>query len=590
MKPLSNYPELLRLLEKYSPAGQNYAQLILEIENKSNSSDMIVPVLGTQGMGKSTMINAILGEDILPSEADETTCVPVEIRYGVESHGVVHFVGNKPEVIVKSKSDLSKFVDNNFNHGNEKQVSHIVLYRDYSLLKTGLVIVDLPGVGSLTKANEETTKRYIENLCVAVFIISTSPPILKTEANFITSVWRSFNSAYFVQNVWDDNSTEEVNEGLAHNQKVLADISRKINAPMLHPIIPVNAYAAAKGMFEKKQELIQNSNVNTLLEALNSFAVSYRTESTSALEARINQLIASTAEQAERWIQQANMTNEELLAAMEVEKKHFESASYEVEEIATSIKRQLNSDRREVQSFASATARKYSELLRTEVFHLVDQGVVDGDLLSNAFTDYQSQYATEAMDEVYEKLSTIWDNLKAKLEELDDILQREAMQSPDASAFNKAQAFKWEKGVDATIKIGSAVGSALAFGALYGGPLGVAAAFAAALAIGLVGSFIGSKSRKEVTKARGRETKRELEPYIADFKESLAHVINDSFSKFADQTLARLDDYISARSEQLAAIQNRINDLKENGATINREIDVMEKERDYLVNWRPDND
>ena len=46
---------------------------------------------------------------------------------------------------------------------------------------------------------------------------------------------------------------------------------------------------------------------------------------------------------------------------------------------------------------------------------------------------------------------------------------------PDANAFNKAQAFKWEKGMDATIKIGSAIGSALAFGAI-GGPLGFAAA------------------------------------------------------------------------------------------------------------------
>ena len=159
MKPLNNYPELLRLLEKYSPVGQNYAQLILEIEKKSSTSDMIVPILGTQGMGKSTMINAILGEDILPSEADETTCVPVEIRYGTEPQGVVRFRDDKAEVYVKTKADLSAFVDNNFNPGNEKQVSHIVLYRDDDLLKTGLVIVDLPGVGSLTKANEETTNR-----------------------------------------------------------------------------------------------------------------------------------------------------------------------------------------------------------------------------------------------------------------------------------------------------------------------------------------------------------------------------------------------------------------------------------------------
>ena len=584
MKPLNNYPELLRLLEKYSPMGQNYAQLILEIEKKSSTSDMIVPILGTQGMGKSTMINAILGEDILPSEADETTCVPVEIRYGPKPKGIVRFLDDKPETPVNTKTELSEFVDNNFNPGNEKRVSHIVLYRDYPLLKTGLVIVDLPGVGSLTKANEETTTKYIQNLCVAIFIISTSPPILKTEANFITSVWRSFNSVYFVQNVWDDNSEDETREGLDHNKKVLSEISQKISAPMLHPIIPVNAYAAAKGSLEKNQELIRTSNINELLEALTSFAKRYREESTSALEARVEQLVASAGEQAAYEVRLANMNHDEQLAAMEMEKKLFESVSYEIEEKVGGIKRQLQSDQRKVQSFATETATKYSNLLRTEIHRLVDQGIVDGEHLTNAFANFQSQYATEAMDEVYEKFAAIWEKLKSKLEELDDVLQQEDLHSPEAGAFNKAQAFKWEKGMDASFKIGGAIGSAIAFAAI-GGPAG----FAAALGIGLAGILFGWASRKAVVKSRGNQTKRELEHPIAEFKSSITKVINNSFSEFADKTCSRLNGYIAARSEELDNIQRKITELKENGVTIHRQIDVLENERDYLMNWRPDN-
>lgn len=583
MKPLDNYPELLRLLEKYSPMGQNYAQLILEIEKKSSMSDMIVPILGTQGMGKSTMINAILGEDILPSEADETTCVPVEIRYGPEPKGIVRFLDDKPETPVNTKTELSAFVDNNFNPGNEKRVSHIVLYRDYALLKTGLVIVDLPGVGSLTKANEETTTKYIQNLCVAIFIISTSPPILKTEANFITSVWRSFNSVYFVQNVWDDNSEDETREGLDHNKKVLSEISQKISAPMLHPIIPVNAYAAAKGSLEKNQELIRTSNINELLEALTSFAKRYREESTSALEARVEQLVASAGEQAAYEVRLANMNHDEQLAAMEMEKKHFESVSYEIEEKVGGIKRQLQSDQRKVQSFATETATKYSNLLRTKIHRLVDQGIVDGDPLTSAFVDLQSQYATEAMDEVHEKFEAIWEELKSKLEELDDVLQKENLHSPEASAFNKPQARKWEKGVDVSLKIGGAIGAAIAFAAFSGLP-----GFAAALAIGLAGSLFGWASRKVVVKARGNQTKRDLERPILDFKSSITKVINDSFSEFADTICNRLNGYISARSEELDNIQRKITELKENGVTIHRQIDVLENERDYLMNWRPD--
>ena len=584
MKPLNNYPELLRLLEKYSPMGQNYAQLILEIEKKSSTSDMIVPILGTQGMGKSTMINAILGEDILPSEADETTCVPVEIRYGPKPKGIVRFLDDKPETPVNTKTELSEFVDNNFNPGNEKRVSHIVLYRDYPLLKTGLVIVDLPGVGSLTKANEETTTKYIQNLCVAIFIISTSPPILKTEANFITSVWRSFNSVYFVQNVWDDNSEDETREGLDHNKKVLSEISQKISAPMLHPIIPVNAYAAAKGSLEKNQELIRTSNINELLEALTSFAKRYREESTSALEARVEQLVASAGEQAAYEVRLANMNHDEQLAAMEMEKKLFESVSYEIEEKVGGIKRQLQSDQRKVQSFATETATKYSNLLRTEIHRLVDQGIVDGEHLTNAFANFQSQYATEAIDEVYETFANIGDKLKSKLEELDDVLQQEDLHSPEAGAFNKAQAFKWEKGMDASFKIGGAIGSAIAFAAI-GGPAG----FAAALGIGLAGILFGWASRKAVVKSRGNQTKRELEHPIAEFKSSITKVINNSFSEFADKTCSRLNGYIAARSEELDNIQRKITELKENGVTIHRQIDVLENERDYLMNWRPDN-
>lgn len=45
-----------------------------------------------------------------------------------------------------------------------------------------MVIVDLPGVGSLTKENENTTRRYVENLCSAIFVIPTVPTIRNKEA------------------------------------------------------------------------------------------------------------------------------------------------------------------------------------------------------------------------------------------------------------------------------------------------------------------------------------------------------------------------------------------------------------------------
>lgn len=595
MKPLSDSPQLLQLLEQYSPPGQNYASLLLELEKKSNTSDMIAPILGKQGEGKSTLINAILQEDILPNEADETTCVPVEIRYGEAHDGEVFFNGDRPSLSVRTKQELSEFVDNNFNPGNQKQVSHIVMYRALPLLKTGLVIVDLPGVGSLTTANEETTNRYIQNLSAAVFLIPTSPPILKSDAAFIETVWRSFNSAYFVQNVWDDNSEPDVQAGLEHNAKILTEIARKINVSSPHPIIPVNVYAAAKGAFDKDADLTMRSGISRLFDVLSSFAGHYQEQRDAALLDRVMGTISAAASRVEDLIQKAQMSGEQAMAQMNAERDSFERTSREIEDTVDEIRRQLGEDRRTVRSFAGEISEKYAELLRTELFHLIDQGVVDGDQLSTAFTDHQVTYGSNALDEVYEKFAELWDALSQKLETISVILTRESMTSPGADVFNKDQAFKWEKGMDAALKIGSGVGG-LAAGTAITGALGGAAiagvaiagpvGIAAGIAIALVGGWLGGMARKGVTRSRGWETKRELEPHIEHFRDELERAINSSYSKFSQDASSQLDKYADARREQLAAMESRIQEFRAKGMEFGLKLEDLKRDKQFLLDWK----
>ncbi len=591
MKSLRDDAQLLQLLERYSPAGQNYAQLLLDIEARSRSSDMIVPILGKQGEGKSTLLNAILGEDILPNEADETTCAPVELRYGEAPRGEVFFRGDKPGVEVRSKEELSAFVDNNFNPGNEKQVSHIVLYRDLPLLKTGLVIVDLPGVGSLTAANEETTNRYIQSLSAAVYLIPTSPPVLKSDAAFIETVWRGFNCVYFVQNVWDDNSEEDARAGLEHNEKTLASIAKKIDAPTPHPIIPVNAYAAAKGAFEKDEALIARSGIGGLLDALTVFAEHYQEQRDMALRERVKSCVSGAAAQVDDLIQKTQMSGEQVMAQMEAQRNAFEQSSREIETLADEIQLQLRRHNRTVRDFAGADSRKYSELLRAEVFQLVDQGVVDGEQLSAAFTDHQVECGRDALDEVYDKFSELWAGLSEKMDALGEALERESMESPDVSAFNKAQAFKWEKGMEAAGTIGSSVGGFFAGGAItaaiggtkiagfaIGGPVGIAAG----IGIALVGGWLSGKARRGVTKARGRETKRELEPHIQQFKDELEKAVNDSYAKFSQRVLGQLDEYTGARREQLAVMEKGIRQFRDQGMELGLRLEDLKRDKQLL--------
>ena len=72
-----NDSRLIEIFDSYSPAGIKAGTAIKETAENAANSEIIVPVLGLQGMGKSTLINAILAEDIMPSLPSAVTTKPL---------------------------------------------------------------------------------------------------------------------------------------------------------------------------------------------------------------------------------------------------------------------------------------------------------------------------------------------------------------------------------------------------------------------------------------------------------------------------------------------------------------------------------
>lgn len=585
--------KLIEILKKYSPENEDYGKDLIELEEKIEKPSIVIPFLGTQGMGKSTLINALFGEDVLPNEADETTCIPVEIKYGEEDISEIYFRNGEKNRIIGDKGALSQYVDNNYNHGNEKNVSHIVLFRPYEILKTGIVIVDLPGVGSLTKNNEETTKKYIEKLSAAFFVISTSPPILLSEAKFIKTVWRGINTAYFVQNVWDDNSKAEISEGLIHNQGVLEGIAKEINVPMTSKVIPVNAYAAAKGACDGNKELLDESNIAELSNVLKDFSKNYSVNTKVNFDKRVLQAIELVINIIEEFSRQSVMTKEEILSELKEERRNFEASTEEIEHIVNDIKNQISKYKREVKSFAKEISLNKTGLLRTELSHLIDNGIVDGERLLNAFHDYQISYGGDACDEAYEKIYQICEKLQYEFEAIEGIMIKENIESPNAETFNKEQSFKWEKGMQTGISVGSTIGGVIAgtkagafVGTMIGGPIGTVAGVTIGMAIGILGSLLGGASKKAVTSQRSSETKREIEPYIKKFEKNIEETIISSFETCAANIIKQLNLYVERRNLEIDKINDKIAEKRKAGNDIQMDVDTMTKDMSYLKEWR----
>ena len=555
---------LLACLDRYSDIKEAVGTNLRKSIEKSKKSEIIIPVIGMQGTGKSTLINGLLGEKILPYGVDETTCVPVEVKYGTDECAKVHFFDKGNVIIVHTRKELNEYVDNNYNHANEKHVARIELFRKSALLKDGMVIVDLPGIGSLTKENENTTKRYVENLCSAIFVIPTVPTIRYQETLFIKSLWSQFSKAIFVQNVWLGETKAEIEESV-HNKKVLKKLADELHNPFDEDIILVNVYNAV----ENDQSLVKSSNIGTLYKKVVEMSSNWESDKEKFLRERLLLSIEYACAVIQRRLSDAQKSKEELEANNKKRIEAFEQGSIELSRKIESIKKYLSDKEDEVFLTVKRNASDCAKKIRASVFRVIDKGVYDGEHLSRAFEDIQKDEIKEYTDDIINLFMNIKYEIESKFIELSQFEINENI-SIQAASLNSKEALKWEKGAQVGFNLGGAVvgyfGGAWAAGALAAagasGPPGwVVAGVATAVGLAIYGlfSFAGWGIKKMKKSDRADKAKREIAPHIDQIERSLLKTSREKFSEFSSSCNIILDNILSRRNEEKVRFVNSLN-------------------------------
>jgi GTPase SAR1 family protein len=539
---------IVELLNKYSDTKHDGSYLN-DYLSRVSDAEPVIPVLGMQGMGKSTLINALLEENILPNEADETTCVPVEIKYGEKEYADVLFKDSKESKIVNTIEELRDYVDNNYNSANEKGVLKIILYRKKEILKSGVVIVDLPGVGSLTAANEETTNKYIQNLCTAIFVIPTVPTIRKNEALFIKAVWSQFSKAIFVQNDFGE-SKIEIAESVEYNAKLLRGIAEGLNNKFeKKDILVINAYNAIDGTLKKDSKLRDSSNISALTTAIDSFATNWKDVQSEGLRDKTAMTIDAAIIYAKKILQEFTQSQEESIRNRESELRNMQSETNKLEEEVLKVKSYISQQEFTVRTSARTKASECVKKLRAAMNKTIDSGVYDGDALTNVFNDEQQEKVTDCLNSLFDEITNVKIEIDLRIQHLCEVALENDMIASNEE-IHKKQELKYEKGIDLIFRIGGGIGGYLAYtavGAAIGGPVGAAIGFSLGLVVGVLGSFVGSKFKRKIHEKRAAETKRELEPYYEKIESVIKKTISEKFNSYADSVKTALEKVISER-------------------------------------------
>lgn len=186
----------------------SYVSQIKELRNRLARGQLHLAVLGQFNRGKSTFINALIRQKILPTSVLPVTSVPTFISYGEQMSCTVRFLKQKPDLVVKQSiakivETLTTYVAEENNPRNQFCVRDVQINCPSPILENGTVLIDTPGFGSTYVHNTRTALDSLVDCDAALFLLSADPPMTQTEVEFLKQVQQYVPRIFFILNKID---------------------------------------------------------------------------------------------------------------------------------------------------------------------------------------------------------------------------------------------------------------------------------------------------------------------------------------------------------------------------------------------------
>ncbi len=151
------------------------------------ASLLTVVVCGEFSRGKSTLLNALLDQKedrpLLPVGISYTTSVVTTIAYGDPELITVQLEDG--DSIPITRAELSRYVTQDGNPGNSRQVASVSIQTPSDLLASGLAFIDTPGIGGVFTAHAAVTSAVIPLADAIVFVADVVQPMTASEIRFL---------------------------------------------------------------------------------------------------------------------------------------------------------------------------------------------------------------------------------------------------------------------------------------------------------------------------------------------------------------------------------------------------------------------
>jgi predicted GTPase len=189
-----------------------------ELQVKLAEDRFTLAVVGQFKRGKSSLLNAVIGREVLPTGVLPLTSAITVLKFGPQERLVIEREGLRFPVIEPLEC-LADYVTERGNPGNRKQVITAAVEVPLPFLRRGLEFVDTPGVGSAIVANTTTTYAFLPQCDAVLFVTSVDSPFTSVEIEFLRAIRQHVRKIFFIVNKTDllgDHERRELLEFVAN--------------------------------------------------------------------------------------------------------------------------------------------------------------------------------------------------------------------------------------------------------------------------------------------------------------------------------------------------------------------------------------
>ncbi|MFF2450011.1 dynamin family protein [Neobacillus sp. NPDC058068] len=295
------------------------AEKVKQLAKKLDNKEFLIAFCGHFSAGKSTMINQVVGENLLPSSPIPTSANLVKVKSG-EDYAKVFFKHEKPRLYLAPYD--YELVKNYCKDGD--QIEEVEISHSDSRLPANTVIMDTPGIDSADDAHRIATESAIHLADLIFYVMDYNH--VQAELNFLFTkeLTEAGKEVYLVINQIDKHKDEELSFSDFQTSVVDSFASwgvkpaRIFYTSLKHKDHPLNEISELQGFIAEKLAAKDELLIPSIYSSLRKITQDHLNEENKQEEEKLGPILELLNELTEQEKEALSINYQNIIASLQV--------------------------------------------------------------------------------------------------------------------------------------------------------------------------------------------------------------------------------------------------------------------------------